>query len=113
MPTAKQLRAAGGALRDDGQDDAASHLETHADVLDKAKAHRALEAHMSGLDDDELARFNRSDVLEPAALALVQTQIAVAPLAAGADALLQEPLPSVQRARVLVGLDPPAAVAAS
>ena len=109
MPTANQLRAAGSALRKDGQDEAAAHLETHADVLDKAKAHKTLDAHLAGLDDDGLAKFNRSDVLEPAELDLVQTQISVAPLAAGADILLQEPLVSVSRARILIGLDEPAA----
>ena len=103
-PTAKQLRSAGAKLRDAGLSEAASHLETHADVGDKAAAHAKLDKHVAKLDASELAEFNRSHVLEPAELALVQTEINVAPLLEGARVLITGDSPAAASARTLLDI---------
>lgn len=106
MPTAKQLRSAAAGLRSEGHHGAAGHLDTHADVIDKAKAHKALENHYASLDEEEQAKFAWEDLLGEDDIRLVMTDIRVGPLAECADPLLVGHDESVTKARDLVGLEP-------
>ena len=110
-PTAKQLHRTAEALRKDGHHEAAAHFATHADVVDQAAAFKALANHIDKLADEDLAVFNRSDVLDDHQLSLVCTEINVASLSYGAAVLLAGcTTDSAADARNLAGVAPDAAV---
>ena len=100
MTTAKQLRAAARALRADSLDEEAGHFDTHADVLDRAKAVEKI----ANLDEYTTA----ADVLSDAEAMLMSYDIRVAPLDAIRASLAASPAPSAVKALDLLPAAPDA-----